>query len=106
MDEAQMLCDTIAILDQGQIVARGSPSSLLAEHFQGVLVQLPKANLVGKAVDLAFVERNQHIELLTEQLDKTLQQLLAQGIPLDGMQIKSANLDDLFLKLTGHALRG
>ena len=106
MDEAQILCDTIAILDQGQIVARGSPNSLLAEHFQGVLVQLPKANLAGRAVDLSFVERNEHIELRTEQLDKTLQQLMAQGIPLDGMQVKSANLDDLFLKLTGHALRG
>jgi len=106
MDEAQILCDDIAILDQGQIVARGSPSDLLAEHFSGVLIQIPAANLAGKTADLPFVARHDRIEILTDQLGNTLQQLMAQGIPLAGMQVKSANLDDLFLKLTGHTLRG
>ncbi|WP_320827293.1 ABC transporter ATP-binding protein [Reinekea sp.] len=106
MDEAQILCDEIAILDQGEIVARGAPTDLLAEHFRGVLVQIPSENLAGKRLDMAFVARPDWIEIRTEQVDSTLQQLMAQGIPLAGMQVKSANLDDLFLKLTGHALRG
>jgi len=106
MDEAQTLCDDIAILDQGKIVARGAPGDLLAEHFAGVLVQIPIANLAGHTVDMPFVACHDRIEIRTEQVDNTLQKLMAQGIPLAGMQIKSANLDDLFLKLTGHALRG
>lgn len=106
MDEAQMLCDDIAIIDGGRIIERGEPNALLKQHFSGVLIQLPKENLQGKSCPVDFVESNGLVSVLTEQVDTTLQQLMALQVPLEGMQIKQANLDDLFLKLTGHALRG
>ncbi|MEJ2064885.1 MAG: ABC transporter ATP-binding protein, partial [Reinekea sp.] len=106
MDEAQSLCDEVVIMDRGRLIEHGSPQALLQMHFQGVLVQLPKANLQGKSCPLEFNEKNGLVEVLTERVDVTLQQLIALHIPLEGMQIKQANLEDLFLKLTGHALRG
>lgn len=106
MDEAQFLCDDIAIMDKGEIIARGAPHELLQQHFKGVKVQLPKANLAGKSLPFNGVEKEQWVEILTEQVDETLQQLIQLQIPLTGMQVNNANLDDLFMKLTGHQLRG
>jgi len=106
MDEAQILCDDVAIMDKGRIIERGSPDALLQKHFTGVMVDLPKQNLEGKAIALPYIENGDRIEFMTEQVDDTLQQLMSLHISLYGMQVKSANLEDLFLKLTGHALRG
>ncbi|MFT6207774.1 MAG: ABC-2 type transport system ATP-binding protein [Colwellia sp.] len=38
-------------------------------------------------------------------MEETISLLIAEKIPLEGLQVKSPNLDDLFLKLTGHSLR-
>ena len=106
MDEAQILCDDIAIMDKGHIIARGAPAQLLAQHFTGVLVQIPKANVDGQALPMPFFEKDDQLEIMTETVDETLQTLIELSIPLTGMQVKNANLDDLFLKLTGHEFRG
>lgn len=106
MDEAQVLCDDIAIMDKGEIIARGAPLDLLQQHFKGVKVQLPKANIADKALPFESTEKDLWLEILTEQVDETLQQLIELQIPLTGMQVNNANLDDLFMKLTGHQLRG
>ena len=106
MDEAQHLCDDIAIMDRGRLIARGAPAALLQQHFNGVLVRLPAANFAGKPCPFEVTQAQQYFEILTAQVADTLQQLIALQIPLAGMQIKQANLEDLFLKLTGHALRG
>lgn len=106
MDEAEVLCDDIAIMDRGRIIERGSPRTLLTKHFRGALVHLPKANVQGRALPGSYLEKDDGIELMTEQVDATLQDLIARDIPLDGLRVQHANLEDLFLKLTGHALRG
>jgi len=106
MDEAQVLCDDVAIMDKGKIIERGQPSALLAKHFKGVMVHLPVEHSQGRSIGIPFEVKGEHIEIVTEQVDETLQQLMQMNIPLTGMQIKNANLDDLFLKLTGHELRG
>ena len=48
---------------------------------------------------------NGKVEIVSENVEATLTQLIAKQVPLDQLQVKSANLDDLFLKLTGHSLR-
>lgn len=40
MDEAQQLCDLIAIVDHGHLLSLDTPTALLAQHFDGVLVRL------------------------------------------------------------------
>ena len=57
MDEAEILCDDIAIMDRGRIIAEGSPKSLLDAHFDGVMVLLPKANLNSTPLPFDVTEK-------------------------------------------------
>jgi len=107
MDEAEQLCDDLIIVDKGQIIAQGSPQALLREHFQGALLQLPDPGFIPCLPD------GHHASIQTDQLciqtpdvQQSIQALLQQQVPLQGLLVKSATLDDLFLKLTGHALSG
>ena len=42
MEEAELLCDEIAIMDRGRIIAQGTPRDLLREHFAEVMLELPR----------------------------------------------------------------
>jgi ABC-2 type transport system ATP-binding protein len=106
MDEAQQLCDDVVIMDSGKIIESGAPNNLLAKHFQNVFIYLPITQ-----VPQALIEKNQwlvendRVEISTQQVEETISLLIAEEVSLDGLQVKSPNLDDLFLKLTGHSLR-
>src|SRR6202789_1997984 len=54
MDEAELLCDDIAIMDGGHIIARGGPRQLLQEHFEEVLLELPRQDFPEAARHLSF----------------------------------------------------
>jgi len=105
MDEAETLCDDIAIMDKGQIIERGVPAQLLDRHFDGVMVHLPAAAIEGKALPFEMLVNRDRVEIQTTEVDTTVRQLTEARVPLTGLQVKSPNLEDLFLKLTGHALR-
>lgn len=107
MEEAYTLCDEVAIMDHGQIIALGTPDELLARHFSDVVLQLP-ADALPADTTLPFPTRRQHehIEIETGDVNGTLAQLLAAQIPLGGLRIRGRTLEDLFLELTGEALRG
>ena len=107
MDEAESLCDEIAIMDQGKIIEQGSPSNLLSKHFDGVIVSLP-LSLKDKleTTNVQFNENNNRLDIMTLEVDKLIRQLLSAQLSLDGMQVRSPDLEDLFIKLTGHKLRG
>lgn len=105
MDEAQVLCDDIAIMDGGRIIEQGAPAQLLQQHFDGVMVSLPLASLANYGLPFATHQRETGVEIQTTQVDETVRHLSAAGVPLDGLTVSSPNLEDLFLKLTGHALR-
>ncbi len=105
MDEAEYLCDDIVIMDKGKIIAHDSPDMLLSQHFGGAIIRLPQANLDGFDVNQYTVtERNGFTDITALQIEVTIKQLIKQGISLQGLQVKSPNLDDLFLKLTGNQL--
>lgn len=105
MEEAYELCDEIAIMDRGKIIAQGSPNNLLREHFSGVSISIPKSNFPeGKPQSVASgecFERTEVYEILTKTPDVTMRNLLDQKVSLEGVQIRNRNLEDLFLKLTG-----
>jgi ABC-2 type transport system ATP-binding protein len=106
MDEAYVLCDEIAIMDHGQIIAQGSPKHLLAKHFNDVVLQLPVADIQDPAaLPFAVQHHQEFIEIITQDVNHTIQELLARNISLARLQIRSRNLDDLFLELTGKQLR-
>lgn len=106
MDEAYTLCDEIAIMDHGKIIAQGTPKELLARHFNDVILQLPAAD-VPESIDFHFQthKRKDIIEITTSDVNSTIKELIAKNISLAHLQIRARNLDDLFIELTGKALR-
>ncbi len=53
MDEAHVLCDEIAIMDAGKIIAQGRPDELLRKQYQGLIIELPVSDVTG---DLSSIE--------------------------------------------------
>lgn len=107
MEEAQHLCDEIAIMDYGSIIARGSPDELIKEYCHGVTVVIPKKDLNPSLSELSlkFHEINNRIEINTDDLNNCLEELIAHNINLAEMTVRSPNLEDVFLNLTGRQLR-
>ncbi|HUJ52830.1 MAG TPA: ABC transporter ATP-binding protein [Steroidobacteraceae bacterium] len=107
MEEAELLCDEIVILDRGRIVAQGPPRRLLHERFAEVLLELPRADFPQRArqLPLRILEASDRVEITTHELETTLRMLLEAQVPLANLRIRPANLEDLFLELTGTELR-
>ncbi|HET7396223.1 MAG TPA: ABC transporter ATP-binding protein, partial [Gammaproteobacteria bacterium] len=107
MEEAYLLCDRIAIMDHGHIIAEGSPASLLAGHFRDVILTLPKADfpLGADGLDLQIMELGDRIEISTADVNGTVQRLIEHRISLANLRIRARTLEDLFLELTGQELR-
>jgi len=106
MDEAYTLCDEIAIMDHGKIIAEGTPEELLAAHFNDVILQMPISD-IHEHETLPFPSQMKKglIEIATSDVNKTIEVLIDRNISLANLQIRSRNLDDLFIELTGKALR-
>ena len=107
MEEAQYLCDEIAIMDYGKIIARGSPAELIRKHSPEVTVTLPKAQLKLQPDKLPLPAReiNGRIEMKTNDVNACLNTLMTNGIDLSDLVIRSPNLETVFLNLTGRKLR-
>ena len=107
MEEAEHLCDEIAIMDRGRIVAQGAPRQLLHEHFDEVLLELPRQDFPESArgLPLKVMDARDRVEITTDDLEGTLRTLLAAQVPLTNLRIRPPNLEDLFLELTGKELR-
>jgi ABC-2 type transport system ATP-binding protein len=106
MDEAYVLCDEIAIMDHGKIIAQGSPKQLLEAHFNDVILQLPETDLSEEIIACYSAQKRKGlVEITTNDVNHTIENLMAQQISLARMQVRSRNLDDLFLELTGKELR-
>ena len=108
MDEANTLCDEIAIMDRGRIVAQGTPRHLLREHFGDVVLQFPEEYVAGKieGLDLCTSKQEGWCEIQTRDVDGTIRTLLERGVSLNRMNMRSWSLEDLFISLTGKDLRG
>jgi len=107
MEEAQLLCDEILIVDHGRIIAQGAPQALLREHFKAVLLELPGEDWTAAArkLDVSYFEAAGRVELTTNDLEGTLRMLMQAGVSLAHLSIRPPNLEDLFLELTGKDLR-
>lgn len=107
MDEAQVLCDEIAIMDSGRIIAQGHPEGLLRERYKNVIIELPATDVLGSLEGLNYrhVETRDLVEIETDDVNRSLAELSARQAPLERLRIRQPNLEDLFLDLTGHTLR-
>ena len=107
MEEAQILCDEIAIMDAGNIMIQGAPDQLLKQHYKKSIIELPLDDFHGDLADLEYrvVKALGIIEIETNDVNESLRELTGYSVGLNRMKIRQPNLEDLFLDLTGHSLR-
>ena len=107
MDEAQVLCDEIAIMDDGRIVTRGSPEDLLRQRYRNVIIELPLQDLTGDLgnIEHRILQTQGIVEIASDNVSDSLRLLGSQVRGLNRLKIRQPNLEDLFLDLTGHSLR-
>jgi len=112
MEEAQRLCDRVAILDRGKVLVMDTVVNLIARHggpshIDAELVQSPPsieelANRVGcKATRLT----ESTIRFQTPEPMQSLAALNQSGVHFKALRVETANLEDVFLNLTGRRLR-
>jgi ABC-2 type transport system ATP-binding protein len=119
MDEAEKLCDRVAIVDHGKVIALGSPRELIATLGAEHVVEFTTPDAPSNALDASTLEslhgvrnvRHQHGRWILEatELARTVPALLAElsrrGLKLGELATHSATLEDVFVSLTGRQLR-
>jgi len=107
MEEAEILCDKVAIMDHGRIIALDTPGKLLSENFDGVFVRLSWNEEIElpEGLDKDVSRKDDYIEIHSRDVDATLRNLIHSGVHLGDLSIHTPDLEDLFLKLTGKSLR-
>ncbi len=89
MEEAQTLADRLAILRDGRIVATGSPRDLLSE---------------AAGVEIRYRRDGEELVIATDEPTRVLHELtgqaLAEGLELEGIEVRRRSLEDLYLELT------
>ena len=113
MDEAEVLCDRLAIMDHGRILDEGTPRDLIARHRPGAIIEVDRSVPIPPDLSLPGLERvetgPEAIVLVTERLDRTLAALASwagtEGVALTSLRTRTATLEDVFLHLTGRSLR-
>lgn len=104
MEEADLLCDDIAIMDHGKLIARGTPKALLSQHFDDMVLRLPLDTLLPSS-DLKITRQSDALEISVKDLQQAVSVLDTSNINLRDIQIRPRTLEDLFISLTGKALR-
>ena len=107
MDEAQVLCDEIAIMDAGKIITSGAPDQLLRNRYDGLVIELPLEDVTGDlhGIDHVVYENQGIVEIMSTDVSTSLEALATRVDNLNRIKIRQPNLEDLFLDLTGHSLR-
>lgn len=112
MEEAQRLCDNVAILDHGRIMDIGSVENLIEKHggpshIEAELVEeLTEPERLRKFVDgenVRFEEAT--VRFQTAKPMESLAKLNQAGVRFNSLKVQTANLEDVFLNLTGRRLR-
>ncbi len=104
MEEAQRLCDRVAIMDHGKILDLDTVDGLLARHGGKAVVT---ATIATDSERDGFddIDRNGQVRFEADDPIDRLQELKSEGYVFDSIQIASAGLESVFLKLTGRELR-
>jgi ABC-2 type transport system ATP-binding protein len=115
MDEAQRLCDRVAVVDKGRVIALGTPRELIQSLGGTEVVEIncdsppDETSLKALAGVHTVKSHAQGVTLTVEQLHRTLPLLLAHlqqtGRTLSGLSTHHATLEDVFVSLTGRHLR-
>lgn len=109
MDEAERLCDRLAVIDHGRMIAEGAPRDLIRQHIEAEVIEAYGENARAWA-ELEGRRASARVEISGETVfcyTNDAQPLLRGLHTTDGIRYihRPANLEDLFLKLTGREMR-
>ncbi|HMM29772.1 MAG: ABC transporter ATP-binding protein [Chloroflexota bacterium] len=115
MEEAQTLCDRVAVMDAGKIIALDTPRQLIDQHFETAAVEFEDRNgatleLLNALPSVTRASRDGGlVTLYSLDTPRTIEAMLAAAregrIAFDDLRVRSATLEDVFLKLTGRRIR-
>ena len=118
MEEADQLCDRVAVMDHGRLLAIDTPAKLKETIPGGNVIELKTREhcpelpewLKEDVPDLADVECEDHTLRLylsrpEEALVKIVEAVRARGVVLESVQLHPVTLEDVFVQMTGRALR-
>jgi ABC-2 type transport system ATP-binding protein len=115
MEEAEILCDRLAIMDHGHILEEGTVNELISRRFKERAVRfdridgLPDERLAAMAGVSSIKHENGEVLLYTRDVPATIGAVLdaseALGVEPANLGVRRATLEDVFLDLTGRALR-
>jgi ABC-2 type transport system ATP-binding protein len=117
MDEAERLCDHVAIVDHGHVISLGTPRELIASLGAGHVIEfagdgshdIDEAHLLGlagvKSARRAGGTWALQVTAAHQTIPALLEALAARGMPLTDLSTHSPTLEDVFVTLTGRSLR-
>jgi len=115
MDEANALSDRVAIIDQGKIIASGTPDEL-KRGIGGNIIRIHSSELEKSRKKLVAIEwvmnveqHNEHLDIAVENPEKRVPELIGMlhsaEIPVNALMIQTPTLEDVFLHFTGKTIR-
>ena len=115
MEEAEQLCDRVAVMDHGRIIALDTPDALINQHFQETAIEFvsvgepPRQRLTELSGVTQVLFENGRPTLYSTDVPRTMAGLFdlvtAGTLAFKDMTIRQATLEDVFLKLTGRRIR-
>ena len=108
IEEAENLCDEVAIIDNGEIIAQGTPDELIkadGESHINIIVDRIEKNILEKYETNII---NNNIDIKSKNPDKDIpniiNELAKSNLSINKLNVKKANLEDVFVKLTGKSI--
>jgi lipooligosaccharide transport system ATP-binding protein len=111
MDEAEQLCDRLVIMDQGEIVAEGSPRQLIEQFVEREVVELRFADGRRDGVERQLEGLGARLEVLPDRIlvdtddgEAAVRAVHERGVETESILVRRSTLEDVFLTLTGRTL--
>ncbi|MET3800229.1 ABC-type multidrug transport system ATPase subunit [Clavibacter michiganensis] len=111
MDEAEQLCDRIVVVDEGRIMAEGSPASLIRDHSSREVLEVRFGSDRNESASHEIAGFGDRVEVLPDRVlvyasdgEAVLSRILEQGLKPITTLVRRSSLEDVFLRLTGRSL--
>ena len=114
LEEAQILCDRLAIIDRGKLIAVDTPTHL-KQTYGGNIIELETAQPISSLAEIQALpgvkevqQDGKRLKVTTTGIDRIVPQVVniaSQQNELRDISVREPNLDEIFLQLTGTALR-